>query len=329
MYPFERFTERAKKVLTLAQEEAVKSHHSYIDTEHLLVGLLRDSDGLAARALSDLGVEIEVVRTAIAKILGVPERIVVQQIIPTSRVKKVIEIAFEEAQRMNCTYVGTEHLLLGLLLDGEGVAAAVLQGLDVDVEKVRDHLPHHVDEDSLGEQSLWVAPRSGEFGYLGDRPSESFLQRGRGFGALSSLTNEAASALALAEEEAVKASVGYFGTEHLLVGLVRQAEGIAAQVLLALGVDLPRVRQEVARNPHRSPRLVVQTVLPTSGLRAVTVLAQREAQKDPAERVDTQHLLLGITALDQEPGAHILAALGVDVAAIHEQLEGFEGSSSP
>lgn len=207
--------------------------------------------------------------------------------------------------------------------------AAVLQGLDVDVENLRDHLPHHVDEDSLGAQPLQVAPRSGEFGYYGDLPSEPFLQRGRGFGALSSLTNEAASALALAEEEAVKASVGYFGTEHLLVGLVRQAEGIAAQVLLALGVDLPRVRQEVARNPPRSPRLVVQTVLPTSGLRAVTVLAQREAQKDPAERVDTQHLLLGITALRQEPGAHILAALGVDVAAIHEQLKGFDGASSP
>ncbi|HUY09973.1 MAG TPA: Clp protease N-terminal domain-containing protein [Candidatus Dormibacteraeota bacterium] len=327
MYPFERFTEKAKKVLTLAQDEAEKSHRSYIGPEHLLLGLLREGEGLGARALSDLGVEIDQVRAKIDSVLGRNERIFGQQIIPTSRVKKIIEIAFEEAKRMNNPYVGTEHLLLGLLIEGEGIAAHVLQDLGVDAEKVRDNLPHNVDEDSIGEQPLRGAPRSGGIGYYETPAPESFLSPRRGFGALSSFTSEAMSALALAEEEAVKASVGYIGTEHLLVGLVRQAEGTAAQVLLALGVDLARVRQEVARKPPTFPRIVVQTVLPTSGLRAVTALARREALKDPTERVDTQHLLLAIAALDREPGACLLTALGVDSAAIREKVNSVGGES--
>jgi ATP-dependent Clp protease ATP-binding subunit ClpA len=329
VYPFERFTERAKKVLTLAQEEAEKSHHSYIGTEHLLIGLLREGDGLAARALADFGVEIEGVRTAIANVLGANERIRVQQIIPTSRVKKVIELAFEEAQRTTETHVGTQHLLLGLLIEGEGIAARVLQDLDIDAEKVRANLPAKVDEDSIGDQPIRGDLRSGDTRYYdtSESESESFSPRRRWFGSVNSCTSEALSALALAEEEAVKSALGYMGTEHLLLGLVRQAEGTAAQVLLALGVDLSNVRQEVARNPPPSPRLLVQTVLPTSGLRAVSALARRSALHEPSERVDTQHLLLAIAALDQESGARVLAALGVDRAAIQERVTRFDGGA--
>jgi nucleoside-diphosphate-sugar epimerase len=129
MYPFERFTESAKRVLTLAQEEAERSHHSYIGTEHLLLGLMRDQDGRAAQVLQNLGLEIDKVRVAIASVLGRSERIIIQQIIPTSRVKKVIEISFEEARRLGSQYVGSEHLLLGLVIEGEGVAAHVMADL--------------------------------------------------------------------------------------------------------------------------------------------------------------------------------------------------------
>ena len=140
LYPFERFTERAKKVLTLAQEEAERSHHSYIGTEHLLLGLLREGEGLAAKVLNNLGVEINKVRSTIELVLGRNERIIIQQIIPTSRVKKVIEISFEEARRMGNNYVGTEHLLLGLLIEGEGIAAHVLEDLGANLEKVRGEI---------------------------------------------------------------------------------------------------------------------------------------------------------------------------------------------
>ena len=136
MYPFERFTDTAKKVLTLAQEEAERAHHSYIGTEHLLLGLIRAGDGVAAIALQSLGIELGPVRETIATVLGRNERILVQEIIPTSRVKKVIEIAFEESRRENQPHVGTAELLTALVIEGDGIAAHVLGDLGVDRARV-------------------------------------------------------------------------------------------------------------------------------------------------------------------------------------------------
>jgi len=154
VYPFERFTERAKKVLTLAQEEAERSHHSYIGTEHLLLGLFREREGLAAKVLNNLGVEIGMVRQTIESVLGRNDRIIIQQIIPTSRVKKVIEISFDEARRMEHNYVGTEHLLLGLLIEGEGIAAHVLEDLGATAERVRPEIERLLVSTGAEEQGL-------------------------------------------------------------------------------------------------------------------------------------------------------------------------------
>lgn len=126
LYPFERFTEDAKRTLTLAQQEAERSHHSYIGTEHLLLGLLRLTSGTAHNALRDLGIDIEKVRATISTVLGRDERIMIQQIIPTSRVKTVIEIAFDEAREMGRHDVDSGHLLIALVIEGEGIAARVL-----------------------------------------------------------------------------------------------------------------------------------------------------------------------------------------------------------
>jgi ATP-dependent Clp protease ATP-binding subunit ClpC len=138
VYPFEKFTELAKKVLALAQEEAERSHHSYIGTEHVLLGLLREGDGIAGKVLNNLGVEIEKVRQTVESLVGRDKGLtVLHQIIPTSRVKKVIELSFEEARRTGHNYVGSEHLLLGLLTEGEGIAAQVLEDLGATLDKVR------------------------------------------------------------------------------------------------------------------------------------------------------------------------------------------------
>jgi ATP-dependent Clp protease ATP-binding subunit ClpA len=137
VYPFERFTEATKRVLTLAQEEAERAHHSYIGTEHILLGLLRERDTVASGALDRINVDIADVRRTIDTILGAHERIVIQQIIPTSRVKTIIEISFTEARRMGDDFVGTEHLLLGLLIEGEGIGAHVLNDLGANLENVK------------------------------------------------------------------------------------------------------------------------------------------------------------------------------------------------
>ena len=134
---FDRFTERARKVLTLAQEEAQRFNHNYIGTEHLLLGLVREGDGVAAKVLSNLGVELQKVRSAVEFIIGRGERQVSGEIGLTPRAKKVIELAVDEARRLGHHYIGTEHLLLGLIREGEGIAAGVLESLGVNLEKVR------------------------------------------------------------------------------------------------------------------------------------------------------------------------------------------------
>ena len=134
---FEKFSERARRVLSLAQEEAQRFNHNYIGTEHILLGLVRETEGVAARVLSNLGVELSKVRSAVEFIIGRGEKSVPGDIGLTPRAKKVIELAVDEARRLNHSYIGTEHLLIGLLREGEGVAAGVLESLGVTLEKIR------------------------------------------------------------------------------------------------------------------------------------------------------------------------------------------------
>ena len=124
-------------MLSLAQEEAQRFNHNYIGTEHILVGLVRETEGVAARVLSNLGVDLNKVRSAVEFIIGRGERPSQGEIGLTPRAKKVVELAVDEARRMNHTYIGTEHLLIGLLREGEGVAAGVLESLGVTLDKVR------------------------------------------------------------------------------------------------------------------------------------------------------------------------------------------------
>ena len=133
----DKFTERARKVLSLAQEEAQRFQHNYIGTEHLLLGLVREGEGVAAKVLQNLGLDLLGVRDAVDNIIGRGDRIVPGQIGLTPRAKKVVELAVDEARRMNHHYIGTEHLLLGLVREGEGIASGVLQSLGVELEHVR------------------------------------------------------------------------------------------------------------------------------------------------------------------------------------------------
>jgi len=136
--PFDRFNDRAKRVLALAQDEAIRFNHNYIGTEHLLLGLVREGEGVAARVLDSLGVELSKVRTAVEFIIGRGDSTTSPSEITLSpRTKKVIELAIDEARKLGHSHVGTEHLLLGLVREGEGIASGVLESLGVSLEKVR------------------------------------------------------------------------------------------------------------------------------------------------------------------------------------------------
>jgi ATP-dependent Clp protease ATP-binding subunit ClpA len=137
---FERFTDRARRVVVLAQEEARLLNHNYIGTEHILLGLAHEGQGVAAKALESLGISLEAVRAQVEEIIGQGQSAPTGHIPFTPRAKKVLELSLREAKQLGHNYVGTEHILLGLVREGEGVAAQVLVELGADLSRVRQQV---------------------------------------------------------------------------------------------------------------------------------------------------------------------------------------------
>src|SRR5499433_3856970 len=137
---FERFTDRARRVVVLAQEEARMLNHNYIGTEHILLGLIHEGEGVAAKALESLGISLEGVRQQVEEIIGQGQQAPSGHIPFTPRAKKVLELSLREALQLGHNYVGTEHILLGLIREGEGVAAQVLVKLGADLSRVRQQV---------------------------------------------------------------------------------------------------------------------------------------------------------------------------------------------
>src|SRR5450759_4584606 len=155
---FAKFTDHARASLTLAQDEAQCFNHSYIGTEHLLLGMLRVDDCKATTVLRNLGVEPIQVRAAVESVIGRGDRPVPAQVGLTPLAKRVIELAIDEARRMDHHYIGTEHLLLGLVREGEGIAAGVLESLRVNLDKVRHEVIRLLAETSSEPGGRNVAP---------------------------------------------------------------------------------------------------------------------------------------------------------------------------
>jgi ATP-dependent Clp protease ATP-binding subunit ClpC len=154
---FERFTDRARRVVVLAQEEARMLDHNYIGTEHLLLGLVHEGEGVAALALTGMGIQLEAVRWQIEQIIGQGQATSAGHIPFTPRAKKVLELSLREALQLGHNYIGTEHILLGLVREGEGVAAQVLQKLGADLNRVRQAVIR-----LLGEKGQGPSPGPGE-----------------------------------------------------------------------------------------------------------------------------------------------------------------------
>src|SRR5438045_481796 len=160
---YERFTDRARKVMQLANQEAQRFNHEYIGTEHILLGLVKEGSGVAANVLKNLDIDLRKIRLEVEKIVqSGPDMVTMGKLPQTPRAKKVIEYALEETARLNHNYVGTEHLLLGLLREQDGVAAQILTNLGLTLEGARDEvlkLLGHKTEEGGGEQQADKANR--------------------------------------------------------------------------------------------------------------------------------------------------------------------------
>ena len=151
---FERFTERARQVVVLAQDESRSLKHHYIGTEHLLLGLLREEEGIAARVLTSLGISLEDVRAEVAQLVGPGDDIATGQVPFTPRAKEVLELALEEGLSLGHNYIGTEHVLLGLVREHDGVAARILDSFGAEAVIVRDEVINALSGGAPGERTL-------------------------------------------------------------------------------------------------------------------------------------------------------------------------------
>ena len=305
---FDKFTERARRVLTLAQEEATRLGHNYIGTEHLLLGLVREGDGVAARVLALLGADSERVRGAVERLVGRGDRMIVGEIGLTPRAKKTIELAVDEARRLSHHYLGTEHLLLGLVREGEGIASEVLESLGVNLEKVRMHTIQVLSQTSA-ERSI--------------EPGQQVISRGEGraddaevWTLLETFDPYARLVLTVAQEEAMRLQHNYIGTEHIMLGLIGQPDSPAARVLADLGARPDRLRSAVEFIIGRGDRLIVGEIGLTPRARHALMLARDEAQQLGQERVSPAHLLLGLLHEGEGIAASVLINMGMQLDTI-------------
>ena len=158
---FERFTDRARRVVVLAQEEARMLNHNYIGTEHILLGLIREGEGVAAKELESLGISLDALRQQVEEIIGQGQQVPSGHIPFTPRAKKVLELSLRESLQLGHSYIGTEHILLGLIREGNGVAAQVLVKLGVDLNRLRQpviQLHGYQGEDEPGSTPVAQQP---------------------------------------------------------------------------------------------------------------------------------------------------------------------------
>jgi len=278
--------------------------------------LLREGEGVAAKVLVEMGVELNRVRSAVEFIIGRGDRMIVGEIGLTPRAEQVIELAVDEARQLGHHYIGTEHLLLGLVREGEGIAAGVLESLGVNLEKVRAETVRVLARLGPSAGAVEDVTESAEGTGNG---SEQGAQPGRGPDRFDKFTDRARKVLTLAQEEATRFNHNYIGTEHLLLGLVREGEGVAAKILSNLGVELNRVRSAVEFMIGRGDRMLVGEIGLTPRAKKVIELAVDEARQLGHHYIGTEHLLLGLIREGEGVAAKVLDSFGVNLEKVRTQ----------
>jgi ATP-dependent Clp protease ATP-binding subunit ClpA len=344
------YTPRVKKVIALAQKEAKNLNHTYVGTEHLLLGLLREGDGMAAKVLRALGMNLDKTRQEILKeldpnfvplsgpessppVFHPPESLKSLEAIPgqmsvfTSNAQQILALGRMEAKRLNHNFLGTDHLLLGLIKLNGGAAVNVLQKMNVDLEALRKEI----------EKEIPMGPQPTPFTHVPYTPRVKKV-------------------VALAVKEANQLGYDYIGSEHLLLGLLREGDGVAGIVLRKAGVGIEQARQVILaeRDTNRKvrptemqhapvPQRVETTSIPqldpkfrskinsdfTPRALQVIALARKEADRMGHRHLGTEHLLLGLIKLGQGIAINVLLARGVDLTTACAEVEKLSQLGSP
>jgi ATP-dependent Clp protease ATP-binding subunit ClpA len=310
---FERFTERSRQVVVLAQDEARMLNHDHIGTAHLLLGLMREEAGVAARVLHEAGLEVAVVREQVRVVVGEGDGAFGGQIPFSPGAKAALEAGLRESLSVGHNFIGTEHILLGLIREPEPQLAAVLTGAGADVGKLVARVEAALPARSIVEMAPDI---------LGFERYTEFARQ---------------AAIELAQDEARSLNHNYVGTEHILLGLLAEEEGGAARALQELGFQIHAVREQVTRIAGLGDEPVFGEVPFTPRARKVLAQAREEATALNHVSVGTEHLLLGLVRVREGVAARILGESGVDpdrvratvLRLLHDQYEAVAEASKP
>jgi ATP-dependent Clp protease ATP-binding subunit ClpA len=300
---FDRFAPGSHDVVNLARAEADDLGHNHVGVEHLLLGLLRQEEGVAAEVLRSLDVTVDRVRARLLAIVpaseaGAPSPKPPSSSAPfTPRAKRVLELSLRESLSHGSTAVGTEHILLALARENESIAARILLDLGADQATIRNAIPVPAPVPGL------VVPASRERRVFG-----RFSERAR-------------QVVALAQAEAREIGFSHIGTEAVLLGLLREEDGLAARVLASFDVTLELARAEVVKRLGGGDGIPESTVIPfTPRAQAVLDRARHEAFRLGHNYVGTEHILLSMAAVDEGEGINALRTLGVDSSMIRNEV---------
>lgn len=319
---FNRFDEPARHVVSNAQEEAVRYNHTYIGTEHLLLGLVRDETNVACAIFHYMNIDLQKIRDEVGFLLSRGDRVIpdiLKQIGLTPRAKKAIELAVDEARRLNNHYIGTEHILLGLMREGEGIAAGILENLGVTLETLRTATLLALSLVTLNEEATTQPVQTEATEATRPRRLAIIQTRSTKPYEIYPFTEQTHKILEQAHEEAAHFQHNYIGTEHLLLGLVRDSEGVAGAVLQNLGVQPSRVRKAVEFIIGRGDRVVIGEIGLTPRSKRILQLAAEEATYAKESYIGTEHILLGMVTEGEGIAAGILNNMGIQLGNVRAE----------
>ena len=304
---YERFTDEAKYAVVLAQEEARRLSHGHIGTEHILLGLTRESDGVAARALESLGISLDAVRQQVEQTVGQGQQAPSGYIPFTPRAKKVLELSLREALQLSHNYIGTEHILLGLTRESDGVAAQVLGKLGADLNTVRQAVNRLLNG--------YAEPTSAEASATAKKAANQPEAR---------LRKPLADVLRLASWEAHTLGHCYIGTEHLLLGLLL-VEGPAPHIrdLLNDSMTVDVVREHIVSLVGKGPAGLLEAELTWEAADALDLAVCAAVCAGDAE-AEPHHLAIALAGADNSVALRVMSDLGMTdrSAALVRNVEG-------
>lgn len=314
---WQRFTERARKVIFYAQEEAGRLGENYVSTEHLLLGLVRENDSVAARILDRLGISLARIRMDVERQVTHGDGRLGQDMQLTPRAKRVIDLAYDEARHLNNNYIGTEHMLLGLIREGEGLAGRVLSKLGADLERTRSEVTKLQDApDSVAETGppipAVVSALDHEWAWL------PIWKR---------LTTSSQSLMQRAQWTAQEAGAPAIGSVHILAAIVGTEGTRATSAVEAIFTESAEIRRHLRIPTTGSRRTILRALSPLAAI--VLKAAEEEVDALGLAGVGVAHIALGLMATRRGLAYEAMVAAGVDIEEASERIRAGSVAASP